>query len=77
MPSPTHAAAANLQFLQLHVRTAFSHCDVNEEVFLRLRREIGGKIQRLDKALYGFTEAARARHIQLREAMSEHESLNA
>ena len=67
-----HASAHDLEVDQLDVKTAFLNGDLNEEVYIKLPPELGGKILRLHKALYGLKQAARAWFAKLRESMIEH-----
>ena len=67
-----YASAHDLEVDQLDVKTAFLNGDLNEEVYIKLPPELGGKILRLHKALYGLKQAARAWFAKLRDSMIEH-----
>ena len=62
-------AAVGLDLDQIDVKTAFLNGDLEEEVYLKLPAEFGGKTWRLRKALYGLKQAARAWHNKQRESM--------
>ena len=57
---------------RLDVKTAFLNGDLNEEVYIKLPPELGGKILRLHKALYGLKQAARAWFAKLRDSVIEY-----
>ena len=64
------AAWQRLDLDQMDVKTAFLNGDLEEEVFLRLPQELGGRVWRLHKALYGLKQAAFAWHQKLRKEMA-------
>ena len=67
----SHAVEHDLELRQFDVSTAFLNGELEEEVYIKLPEELGGKVWRLKKALYGLKQAARAWHIKLREVMTK------
>ncbi|KAF8713823.1 GAG-pre-integrase domain, partial [Rhizoctonia solani] len=65
-------ASRNLKLLQLNIKTAFLHGDLDEEIYMEQPEgfcDNDGSVWRLVKALYGLKQAARAFYLRLREVL--------
>jgi hypothetical protein len=65
----SHAMENDLEIRQFDVSSAFLNGDLAETVYLKLTEALGGKIWKLQKALYGLEQAARAWYVKLRGVM--------
>ncbi|KAJ1300258.1 hypothetical protein OPQ81_005086 [Rhizoctonia solani] len=62
----------NLELLQLDIKTAFLHGNLEEEIYMEQPegfKDADGSVWRLEKALYGLKQAARAFYLRLREVL--------
>ncbi|EUC57664.1 Copia-like polyprotein/retrotransposon, partial [Rhizoctonia solani AG-3 Rhs1AP] len=68
------ATSEDLEMLQLDIKTAFLHGEVEEEIYMEQPEGFGkgdGRVWKLAKALYGLKQAARAFYMKLRGVLEK------
>ncbi|KAF8755430.1 Mitochondrial protein [Rhizoctonia solani] len=68
----SEVASQNLELLQLDIKTAFLHGNLNEEIYMEQPEGFcnnNGSVWRLVKALYGLKQAAQAFYLRLRKVL--------